>query len=469
MARKVEVAIIGAGTSGLNAMGQARRAGKSFVLINGGELGTTCARVGCMPSKALIQVAEDFHRRKILDRYCIDGGDGLTVDIPEALEYVRDMRDLFVDRVLQGSTDEMGDEFIEGYARFVAPNRLEVDGEEIEAEKVVIATGSTPIVPKPWRVFGDRIVTTDEFFELESLPSDMAVIGLGVIGIELGQSLARLGINVVGVDALEQISGLSDPVVNADAIKVIGKEFPLWLGHPAELSEGEDGKVRVQAGEQSVEVDKVLVSIGRRPYLDYLGLENLGIELNERGLPDYDPHSMQVGDLPIFLAGDVNGDAPILHEAGAEGKIAGFNAAQDSVTQFSRNPMLAITFSDPNIVNVGQCWPDLAEDPDVVVGEMPIGPVGRALIMGKNKGIIRVYANRHSGQLLGGSMIAPKGESLGHILAWAIQQKLSVFDTLALPFYHPTLEEALQGALQSLISKLEQKPDIPVGLRKIEL
>lgn len=468
MTRKVDVAIIGAGTSGLNAMGQVRRAGKRFVLINGGELGTTCARVGCMPSKAIIQVAEDFHRRKLFDRYCIEGGDGLTIDVPEVMEFVQDMRDIFVDRVLQGSTDEMGDEFIEGYARFAAPNRLEVGAEEIEADKIVIAAGSTPIVPKSWRAFGDRVVTTDEFFELETLPQSMAVIGLGVIGLELGQTLHRLGVEVVGIDALEHIGGLSDPLVNAEAVKVIGKEFPLWMGNPADLSEGKAGRIRVTAGEHVAEVDKVLVCIGRRPFLDHLGLEKLGVELNERGLPDYDPQTMQIHNLPVFLAGDVNGDAPILHEASAEGKIAGFNASQDAVTRFSRNPKLAITFCDPNIVTVGQTWASLADNPDVVAGEMRLGPVGRALIMGKNKGIIRVYADRGTGSLLGGEMIAPKGDSLGHILAWAIQQKLTVFDTLTLPFYHPTLEEALQGALQNLQGQLDVKSDIPVGLRTIE-
>jgi dihydrolipoamide dehydrogenase len=463
MNKKVDVAIIGSGTAGLNAMGQVRRAGKSFVLINGGELGTTCARVGCMPSKAFIQVAEDFHRRHVFERHAIEGGGDLAIEVEELMEHVRGLRDIFVDRVMGGSTDELDEEFIEGYAQIVAPNRLKVGDIEIEAESIIIATGSTPIMPAAWRELGDRVITTDDFFEQESLPESMAVIGMGVIGLELGQALSRIGVSVTGVDALEHISGLTDPVVNKTAIDLMEQEFPIWFGQPAELLVAGD-KLRVTAGENEIEVDKALISIGRTPNLSGLGLENLGVTLNDRGLPDYDPQTMQIGDLPVYLAGDVNADLPILHEAGEEGKIAGYNAAHQGVKKFQRKTFLGITFCDPNIVVVGTPWSELEGRDDVVVAEMPMGPVGRALIMAKNKGVIRVYAEKQSGRLLGGAMIAIKGESLGHLLAWAIQQKMTVNDALQMPFYHPVIEEALQGALNMLLAQVDDQPDIPVGL-----
>ena len=465
MTKKVDVAIIGSGTTGLNAMGQVRRAGKSFVLINGGELGTTCARVGCMPSKAFIQVAEDFHRRHVFERHAIEGGDDLAIEVEELMEHVRGLRDIFVDRVMGGSTDELDEEFIEGYAQFVAPNQLKVgDIEiEIEAQSLIIATGSTPIMPAAWRELGDRIITTDDFFEQESLPESMAIIGMGVIGLELGQALSRIGVSVTGVDALEHISGLTDPIVNKTAIDLMEQEFPIWFGLPAELSAAGD-KLRVRAGENEIEVDKALVSIGRTPNLSGLGLENLGVTLDDRGLPDYDPQTMQIGDLPVYLAGDVNADLPILHEAGEGGKIAGYNAAHQGAKKFQRKTFLGITFCDPNIVVVGTPWSQLEGRDDVVVAEMPMGPVGRALIMAKNKGVIRVYAEKQSGRLLGGAMIAIKGESLGHLLAWAIQQKMTVNDALQMPFYHPVIEEALQGALTMLLAQVNDQPDIPVGL-----
>ena len=453
--KTVDVAIIGSGTSGLNAMGQVRRARKSFVLINGGEAGTTCARVGCMPSKAMIQVAEDFHRRTHLGKYGIAGHEDLTLDLPEALEHVQNMRDIFVDRVLEHSTDKLGEEFIEGYARFIEPTLLEVEGQRIRAGRVVIATGSRPLVPKLWQAFGDRIITTDELFEYQDLPAAIGVIGLGTIGLELGQSLQRLGISVTGFDQLDTIGGIQDPEVARTAIDILGREFPLLLGRPAEIEAAGD-QLKVTAGEHSVLVDKVLCSIGRVPNVDNLGLENLGVALDAHGMPPYHPNTLQVADLPVYLAGDVTGERMILHEAGDEGRIAGFNAAHDDPVGFRRKTPITINFCDPNICTVGRRWKDL--DPErSAVGEIRFGPVGRALIMGRNKGILRVYADQQSGRLLGAEMVGPGCEHLAHLLCWCIAQGLGVGELLRMPFYHPTIEEALQAALYDLYRKVDAK------------
>jgi len=463
MERKVDVAIIGAGSAGLTATSTVRRYTDNFVLIDGGELGTTCARVGCMPSKAAIQVAEDLYRRGAFAREGIAGGEGLSVDIPAALEHVRDLRDVFVDQVLAGSIDHMEDEFIAENAYFIEPTLLQVGDQQIRAGKIILATGSKPIVPRAWEVFGERILTTDNFFEQEDMPARVAVVGLGVIGLELGQTLARLGVNVTGVDMATMIGGLRDPEVNAAAVELINKEFPLWLGQAAELSEAADGCVRVTAGEQNVVVDKVLVCMGRRPNLCNLGLDGIGVRFTSRGVPEYDTHTLQIGQFPIFIAGDVDGDRPILHEANLEGRMAAYNATHDPVVAFKRKVPLAITFCDPNIVSVGASFETLQEK-SIVVGEMKFGPLGRALVMNKNKGLLRVYARKADGRVLGAAMIAPKGENLGHLLAWCIQQELNVTDLLKMPFYHPTIEEGLQGALYDLRRKLDIQGEIPLEL-----
>ncbi|MGB5735150.1 MAG: dihydrolipoyl dehydrogenase [Thiohalocapsa sp.] len=456
--RNVDVAIIGSGSAGLNAMGQVRKAGKTFVLINGGEPGTTCARVGCMPSKAMIQVAEDYHRRTHLGKFGVDGHEALTLDVGEAMEHVQDLRDTFVDRVLTNSTDDMPEDlFIQDYARFLEPTLLEVAGQRIRARAVVIATGSRPLVPAAWHQFGERILTTDTLFELEDLPVSVAVIGLGTIGLELGQSLSRLGVDVTGFDQLQSIAGITDPEVAQAAIDLIGKEFPLHLGQAAEIAEVGD-RLRVTAGEHSVLVDRVLCSIGRVPNSDRLGLENLGVPLDQRGLPAFDSNSMQVADLPVFIAGDVNGERPILHEAGDEGRIAGWNAAHGKRQRFRRKTPLFINFCDPNICAVGQRFSELDTD-TTAIGQIKFAPVGRALIMGKNRGVLRVYADKRTGQLLGSEMIGPKGENLAHLLCWCIQQGLTVGDLLRMPFYHPVIEEALQAALYDLYRKVETKND----------
>ena len=457
MTREVDVAILGAGSAGLFVLSQVKRETDNYVLINGGELGTTCARVGCMPSKVLIQVAEDFHRKSIFDREGIDGAEELSVDVPASMEHVQDLRDVFVDKTLS-VTDEMDEtHLIDGYAKFVANDTIEVNGEQIKAKCIVIATGSTPVVPAAWEEFKEHIITTDDFFELEDLPASMAVIGLGSIGLEIGQSMQRLGVAVTGVDQLANVAKLEDDKVNEMALTVIGREMPLWLGQPATL-EAADGGIQVTAGENQVVVDKVFASLGRKPNLEELNLGVTDIVMDEAGIPIYDPLTMQVGDLPIFIAGDVNADRPILHEAGHEGRVAGCNVMHfvngKPLESFKRKVPIGITFCDPNIATAGAQLSELDQD-TIVIGEIQFAPVGRALIIGKNRGVLRLYVRKTDGLLLGASMCCVKAENLAHLIAWSIQQGMTIFDILKMPFYHPVIEEALQAALYNALSQLD--------------
>ncbi len=468
MTREVDVAILGAGSAGLFALSQVKRETDNYVLIDGGELGTTCARVGCMPSKVFIQVAEDFHRKSIFEREGINGGEELSVDVPAVMEHVQDLRDVFVDRTL-GATDNLDSaHLIDGYAKFISNDTIEVNGEQIKAKSIIIATGSIPVVPAAWQDFADDVVTTDELFELEDLPASMAVIGLGSIGLEIGQSLHRLGVKVAAVDQLNVIARLEDDKVNDLAIATIGKEFPLWLGEAATLEKVESG-IQVSAGDKQMVVAKILASLGRKPNLDSLNLDATDIKLDGNGVPVYDTLTMQVGDLPIFIAGDVNAERPILHEAGHEGRIAGYNAVRHEVdgpvVKFKRKVPLAITFCEPNIATVGAQLSELNSN-DIAIGEIQFAPVGRALIMGKNRGLLRLYVQKSDGLLLGACMCCVKAENLAHLICWSIQNGMTVFDMLKMPFYHPVIEEALQAALYNVLSQLDIKQDL-VELERI--
>jgi len=359
MSKKVDVAIIGAGTAGLNTFAQVRQKTSNLVLINAGHYGTTCARVGCMPSKVLIEVAKEFSRRQHFENFGIEGSDSLTINRAQVMKHVRRMRDGFVNRVMEG-VNKIGDKNIKGRARFVEPQVLEVNGEQIHANKIVIATGSRPIMPPEWHNLG--VITTDYFFELEDLPDSIAVIGLGIIGSEIGQALGRLGIRVLGVEMLSTVSSLSDPVINKVAIEEFSKDFEqIWLGGAAQLSDDPAGGVKVETEQgQSTTVDMVLASLGRRPNIDNMGIEEVfGIDLSSglKGL--LNPHTMQMGDFPVFVAGDVTSIRPILHEVADDGVIAGYNAVRDSATAFKRRVPLRIAFSDPQIVIVGASFAEL--------------------------------------------------------------------------------------------------------------
>jgi len=458
--RKVKYAIIGTGTSGLTALNAVRDETDSFVIINGGPLGTTCARVGCMPSKTLIQSANQYHKRTLFSEFGLKGADFLSVDDMAVLKRVRRLRDRFTGGVQSRTTDTLEDhQFIEGFAKFIGPNQLEINGEIIEAERIIIATGSRPVVPESWLVLGNKLITSDEIFELESLPKRVAVIGLGIIGLELGQALSRLGVEVIGFEKQKTLGGLSCPAVVDEAIKILSNEFPIHLGVAAELEDTAAG-VRVKVDGLSFEVDVILASLGRRPNIDHLDLEVAGIKLNEQGMPVFDANTMQIQDLPIFIAGDASGFRPILHEAAYEGKIAVLNAmAFPKVQAYRRKTSLGIAFSDPEIGFFGLNYQELDLSGVEVASFNSHKNNGRAIVMAEDYGVISLYADKQTKKLIGGELIMPHAEHFTHLLAWAVENEMTVLDLIKMPFYHPVLEEAIQSTINQLFKALYSKEE----------
>jgi len=448
---KVDTIIIGAGTAGLSALREVRRYTDDFLLINDGHWGTTCAAVGCMPSKALIEAANAFHRRHDLGDFGIRGADGLVAAIPAVLARVRRLRDDFV-KGPASVPEKLGDRAISGRARLAGPGAVEVGGRRIEARAIILAPGSRPIVPGPWRAFGDRVLTSDTLFEQPDLPRRIAVIGLGAIGIELAQALSRLGLEVAGFDAAETLAGIDDPAVLAAFRPLVEAEFPVHLGAVARLEDA-GGAIRVTAGDAAFEADAVLAAIGRRPDLDGLGLETLGVALDDRGMPALDPETLRIGDTGVFLAGDANAHRPLLHEAADEGHIAGRLAAPDAPAQgLCRRTALAITFCSPQVARVGPPRSTLPEG--AVSGEVDFARQGRARIAATNAGLLRVYADPADARLLGAEICAPAAEHMAHLLALAVEGEMTVPQILAMPFYHPVLEEGLRSALRDLARRL---------------
>lgn len=447
MTKKVDVIIIGAGSAGLAAARQVAKHTERFVLINDGPYGTTCARVGCMPSKALIAAANAYHARNKAEAFGIRGGAHLSIDLPAVMRRVRGLRDRFVGGVLK-STAAMGERSVAGRARFLGSRQVAVGEEIFEARSIVIATGSRPVVPPAWRALGDRLLTTDSFFEQQTLPGRMAVIGLGAIGVEMAQALSRLGVVVYAFGKSDRIGGVTDPAVAQSLREALEQEFSIHTGYEVELSATADG-VRVQAGPVDIVVDRVLAAVGRKPNVDDLDIEALGVALDERGLPPFDRNTMQIAGLPVFIAGDVNADAGLLHEAADEGYIAGVNALAREPTRFCRRTPLAIVFSDPGVASVGQRFSEL-DAAQCLIGSVDYGSQGRALTAQSNHGVVRIYASASDARLLGAEMCAPAAEHMAHLLALAIARELTVHDLLAMPFYHPVLEEGLRTALREI-------------------
>ena len=477
MSQPLDTLIIGAGTAGLAALREVRKRTERYLIVNEGPWGTTCARVGCMPSKALIEAANAFHRRHAFETFGLRGAEGLTADIAAVLQRVRALRDQFVAGALQ-ATDTLGAARMAGRATVLGPNAVDIDGTPYATRSIIIATGSRPRVPDEWLAFGDRILTTDTLFEQPTLGPRVAVIGMGVIGVEIAQALARLGIEVAAFTTSPHLAGLKDPTLNAELAALLKEEMLLHTGAPAELREVPGG-IEVSSGPNRVVVDQVIAAMGRVPNIEHLGLETLGVPLNPRGMPAVNPQTQQIGDLPVFLAGDANTHAPLLHEAADEGHIAGINAMACALTpaaapaaapaaiptpptptRFQRRTPLAIVFCDPQVAMVGKRLADL-DSAHTVTGTVRFTNQGRARAAQRNRGALHVYADRATGRLQGAEMCAPAAEHLAHLLALAVQQKLTVHQLLGMPFYHPVLEEGLRTALRDAARQLADAANAP--------
>lgn len=450
-----DVVIIGAGSAGLSARREVARETDNYLVIDDGPLGTTCARVGCMPSKVLIQAAEDFGRREHFDQLGIRGGEGLSLDSRQAMNHVRQLRDRFVGGVMKGMDEWRDTHLLRGRARFVDGATLDVDGETIRAGRVVIATGSRPVIPKAWEAHSEYFLDSDNIFEQEVLPKRLGVVGLGVIGLELGQALHKLGVDITAYTLDRRFGGLSDPALQDYAAGYFADQFPVRFKGVDRLEPSGDGLI-VHAGDEATEVDRLLLAMGRRPNVDDLGLENLDIELDSKGMPPFERDTLRIPGTSVFIAGDVTGDHPVLHEAADEGRIVGYNAVQESDHCFRRRQGLVITFSSPNIAIVGRSYESLVRDGvEFEIGKVSYEGQGRALVMLENKGLLHVYGDRQTGKLLGAEIMAPRGEHMAHLLSWSLAAGITAQQALAMPFYHPVVEEGLRTALRDLAGKVE--------------
>ena len=312
--RRVDVAVIGAGTAGLNARREAERQGASTVLIESGPYGTMCARVGCMPSKLLIAAAEVAHTIDHATPFGIHVDGGARVDGPAVFERVRRERDRFVGFAVEDTEALSEDVRLRGSARFEAPGVLQVDDHtRVEARAIVLAVGSSPVIPETLEDVKDRVLVNDDVFELRDVPESIAVVGAGIVGLELGQCFHRLGARTAIFGRSERIGPLTDPELLASAREIFSRELDLRLGARIEARPAPDGGVRIgwedrdgKRGEERFAL--VLAASGRRPNLAALDLARAEIAVGPTGVPRFDPRTGRVEGSNVFLAGDATGD-----------------------------------------------------------------------------------------------------------------------------------------------------------------
>jgi dihydrolipoamide dehydrogenase len=454
-----DAAIIGAGTAGLAAERAARQAGAKTLLIDDRFAGTTCATVGCMPSKLLIAAANAAHN---VNRAYTFGLRATTsgVDGHAVMTRVRKERDAFVAATLKTIEELPPGICVQQRARFLKETTLALgDGRTVSAKAVVVATGARPSVPEMFKGLGELVLTNETVFELASLPRSIAVIGAGPVGLELAQAFAGLGIDVQVFEQTDRIAALQDAEVAKELKSLLGGQLRMHFNVRLEVAaSGHLAQITwsgASSGAKSFE--RVLVATGRTPTLRDLNLAATGIPLDDRGIPQVNDTTLQCGDAPIFLAGDVDGCRPVLHEAAFEGFVAGRNAATfPNVRRSKRAVPLSIMFTDPPLAVVGPPPTD-----KTIIGTASYTDQGRAKIEASNVGLVRVYAHPGTGALSGAVLFGPGMDHIAHLFAWAIERGEMAGKMLALAFYHPTIEEGLKPALRQ-ICRAVKAPELEI-------
>ncbi|MCX7173349.1 MAG: dihydrolipoyl dehydrogenase [Proteobacteria bacterium] len=464
----VDVAIIGSGTAGMGAYRAARAHTDAVLLIEAGAYGTTCARVGCMPSKLLIAAAEAAHQARHAEPFGVHV-QGVSIDGAAVMARVRRERDRFVEFVLESIESIPQAERLTARVAFQDANTLvTAQGQSIHSQRIVVATGSVPVLPPLLKELHQHLLTNENIFELPALPKSLAVFGPGVLGMELGQAMNRLGVSVKMFGVGGGIAGIRDPAIRDYANQAFNEEFYLdasaQVKSVSETATGVEVHYLHKDGNWKTEhFDYVLAATGRAPYVAGLELKNTGLELDKRGVPVFDRYTLRCGNSSIFIAGDASNDIPLLHEAADQGRIAGENAGlyPDVLSGLRRTP-LAVVFTEPQVMSVGLHLDQIEQHfkGRYAVGLVSFEDQGRSRVMLRNKGILKVYAEQGSGLFLGAEMFGPAAEHIGHLLAWAAQQRMTVAEMLEMPFYHPVIEEGLRTALRDLQHELHMGSEL---------
>lgn len=448
-----DLIIIGAGTAGFSAYKTAIKYTDNLLIINEGPWDTTCARVGCMPSKVLISSANRVHEMQHLD------GLGLAakveIDRSQVMQHVRQLRDRFTGGTLKDVQTWTEQHKISGRAVFIDANTIAVNGQQYQAKSFVLAVGSTPnIDAKMKEKLGDRLISSDHIFELPQLPQSLAVIGSGVIAIELAQAMHRLGVKTHIFARSRKVGSLSSANLQKLAQEQLSKElnihFETLPDDYKKTAAGVELSYQAEGKQHTLQVDYVLAATGRKSLLSSLKLENIESRFNDLKTLPVNPNSKQLADYPIFIIGDAHTDTPIQHEAAHEGRLVIESCLTTKKAQHLKSlTPLGIVFSSPEMASVGQNNQQLkAQGLAFVTGFIDYSRQGRALVNGKNQGAVEIYVDQSSRKVLGAELFCHEAEHLAHLLAWMIDESLSVDEILDKPYYHPTIEEGLRTALK---------------------
>jgi len=463
--RKCQVLVVGAGPGGYVAAIRSGQLGLDTVIVEGNKAGGVCLNVGCIPSKAIIHSAERFE--SLQKHSSEDNHMGLSVDgqVSIDMEAMTSWKDSIVNKLTKGVESLLkgaGVEVINGWASFESSKQCVVStGKEtihIEAENVIIATGSSHIDLPFMPCDEEFILSSTGILDLKELPKSVAIVGGGYIGLELGCALTKLGTEVTVIEGLDEVLSIMD--------KEIRRPLERWLKmrkvtiHTKALARGAEIKGKgasrkvhlryeKEGEEQSIKVDKVLVTVGRRPNSKGWGLENMGIRMDSSGNFIRIDRKCRTSAPGVFAIGDVAGEPMLAHKASSQGEMVAEIIAGNN-REFDKVAIPAIVFTEPEIVSVG-LNPDEARNlgEEVITGKFPLAANGRALTLEAEKtgGFIRVTARKSDHVILGIQAVGSHVAELSGEFVLALEMGALLEDIADTVHAHPTMTESFHESV----------------------
>lgn len=446
--KKKQLAVIGAGPGGYVAAIRAASLGLSVALVEKGDLGGTCLNVGCIPSKALISGASLVHQIRKAEAFGISTG-------PIAIHYekMKARKDAIVAKIrasLEGLIRANQVEILRGAAQFESPTSFKVLGETpcfLEAEQVILATGSTPFHVPAFPCDGKRILDSTSLLSLSTLPKRLAIIGGGYIGCEFASLFIELGCQVTILEALPSILSLQGKTVSQFMTRCFtGKGVTLKTGVKVQSvqNKGEEVLIALENGE-TLEADYVLVAVGRKPYTEGLHLEKAALSPNKHGFLEVDDR-MRTEVPGIFAIGDLTGRSLLAHVASHQGIIAAENAAGgDAKAHYDAIP--AVIFTHPEIASVGMTKEQAKEAGYATAeGTFPFAALGKSQGAGETEGMAEIIADAKTGQILGATVIGHEASNLIAEMALAMENELTLECVWQTIHAHPTQAECWHEA-----------------------
>lgn len=466
--QKYDVTVIGSGPGGYVAAIRCAQLGfKTAIIERYPTLGGTCLNVGCIPSKALLDSSEHYHNaHKNFKTHGIKL-DNLSVDFVQMVNRKTEV----VDGICKGVEFLMKKNKIDvyvGHGSFVDKNTIQVTEKAdaskvlhtIQTDRTIIATGSKPVTPAPFNYDKQRIITSTEALKLPEVPKSMIVIGAGVIGVELGSVYARLGTKVTVIEYMDAVLASMDRDLGKELQKVLKKElgFEFLLGYGVETvtSDGKQINLKAKARKDnsSIEInaDYCLIAIGRRPYTDNLGLDKIGVKVDNRGRIETDKH-LETNVQGIFAIGDVINGAMLAHKAEEEGiLVAEYMAGQKPHINYDLIPGVVYTW--PEVASVGKTEEQLKEAGiPYNSGKFNFRALGRARASMDLDGFAKILSHKETGEVLGVHIIGPRAADTIAEAVTAMEFRASAEDIARISHAHPTFTEATKEAAMDTLKR----------------